>query len=100
MHHARTHVVAHAWDDYEMGYCMRREAEAVELSMIESQRQERELLTGTTVIVDCFRCGAQIDVPALVYRGDNRHACVDCSAGHGWPFAPSVDEDDERGGRR
>ena len=100
MHHIRHRVVRHAWDDYQQGYCTRREAEAVELSAITSQRAERQRLAGTTVIVDCYRCGAQIDVAALAYRGDNRHACVDCSAGMGWPLAPAVDEDDERGGRR
>lgn len=101
MHPHRVHAIRSAWDDYEMGHCTRHQAEAVENIMLADQRREREQLADTTIIVDCARCGALIDVQALAYRGANRHACVDCLAGGttGWPRVP-VDEDDERGGRR
>lgn len=86
----RARVIGQAWDDFEMGYCTRRQAEAVETYIHHEQQLERERLGDQKVIVDCYRCGVPIELPALAYRGANRHACADCLGGgtsgwSGWP---------------
>jgi len=95
MHLHRRRTIDHAWDDYNMGYLARIKAERIELQMVRDQQHEREQLTDMKVITDCCRCGAPIEVPSLAYRGERRHACVDCAGAAHTGYAPFSESDEE-----